>query len=170
MSGIKTISNQEALNLSDAVEAALNLRHYCCRFAEVGEIRRCEKYITTIEFLVRPLKPRRKSFEKNLAAMGGKAINDITWLLTCRDIPVMIHFATGANFIARQLITTGPSKYYLALAKAAIASGCSLDNNGFREGDNLLNPVDEADILERIGLPFLPPQQRANYVENQKGK
>ena len=144
------------------------LSMYSFRKQEVGAVRRGDKQGRVIEILLTlPARSRRGRLINNLKYRYENldlSMKDI-WMMTLCDIPFIIYFASSEKFVARQLITTGPEDFMQQVQMAAKAKGFRLDHDGFYRGDRLIVPFDEAEILEEIGLPYVPPQKRAAYAK-----
>ena len=144
---------------------AIDLHKYTTRLQEVGPVRRGER-ARAIELLIVPMKMQHRPLERFLTAVSMKRdlSNTDTWFLIWQQVPVILHLATAETFIVRQLLTTGPDKYVRHIQKAAKDKGYRLNRDGFFKGDppagGLIVPFDEAEILEAIGLPYVPPQGR----------
>lgn len=155
---------------------AVGLHKYTTRVQEVGAIRRGESKARFIELLIVPMKKRHHPLERFLTAISTKRdlSNTHTWFLIWQQVPVILHFATAETFVGGQLLTTGPEDFVRQVQAAAKAKGYRLDATGFYKGDppggGLIVPFSEAEILETIGLPYVPPQKRAAYVNELKRK
>ncbi len=138
---------------------------YTSRYQEVGAVRRMDKWGRAIEVLM--ITPAKTVRRKLIASLDFHCENlDVSradvWTATYYDHPAIIYFATKETFVVRQLLTTGPENYARLIQAKAKARGYTLDRDGFRKGDKIMVPFDEAEILETIGLPYIPPQKRAN--------
>ena len=151
---------------------AIDLHKYTTRLQEVGPVRRGERGARAIELLIVPMKMQHRPLERFLAAISTKRDLSGTdaWFLIWEQVPVILHLATAETFVVRQLLTTGPENYVRLVQAKAKARGYTLDRDGFRKGDKIIVPFDEAEILETIGLPYLSPQKRAAHWPVEKSR
>lgn len=138
------------------------------RKQEVGAVRRGDKQGWAIEILMTP--PSKSKRGRLINSLKSRYENldmsrEDVWMMNLSGIPFIIYFASSEKFVARQLITTGPEDFMQQVQMAAKAKGFRLDHDGFYRGDRLIVPFDEAEILEEIGLPYVPPQKRAAYAK-----
>lgn len=159
---------------------AIDLHKYTSRIQEVGAIRRGEGKARAIELLIVPLRLQHRPLERFLTAVSTKRdlSNTDAWFLIWQQVPVILHLATRETFVALQLITTGPEEYVRLVQNMGRDMGYRLDQDGFHKFDpdatvgtqsRLIVPFDEAEILETVGLPYLPPQERVAVIEKVKG-
>jgi len=146
---------------------AVDLHKYTIRLQEVGAIRRGESKARFIELLIVPMKKRHHQLERFLTAISTKRdlSNTYTWFLIWQQVPVILHLATAETFVVGQLLTTGPEDFVRQVQEATKAKDYRLDATGFYKGNRLIIPFGEAEILETIGLPYVPPQKRAAYAK-----
>lgn len=176
IAGAPILPRKNILTATEEFINAADLHKYTTRIQEVGAIRRGEGKARAIELLIVPLRLQHHPLERFLTALSTK--RDLTstdaWRLIWKQIPVILHLATRETFVARQLITTGPEEYARLVQNTARDKGYRLDQGGFHKGDppagGLIVPFDEAEILETIGLPYVPPQERAACVKELKGR
>ena len=143
------------------------------RIQEVGAVRRGESEGRAIEVLIAITNKRNI---KQLKANISMRCEDIdanrpdAWTMKYYHFPAVIYFSILDTFVAQQLITTGPEGYVRSLRSVARREGYRLDKDGFHKGDRLIVPFDESEILETIGLPYVPPQERAVFVTHVEGE
>ena len=87
-------------------------------------------------------------------------------MMTHRGLPVRLDVVPAERFAAALFLTTGSDRHLQALSGRAAESGLRLDREGFTDADGAPVPVaDEAELYQRLGLPFVPPPARQGTGE-----
>lgn len=130
----------------------------------VGEIRRGENFVRSIEIVIVPRKAKLGVMKRTLKreCSGFDDAKDNTWSMMFEGISVVVYLANKQNFRVLELLKTGPESFTDLLVAQAVRQGFTLDDRGFRKGNKPIVPEREAQIFEEVGSPYLRPDKRSD--------
>jgi len=139
------------------------------RVAPAGPVRRWEELVGELSMVVEAHDPAATleavALNPLISEVTGRGEDSLA-AMTRWGVPLRVTVAGGeAAFGAALLWQTGPGAHVDRLAALASERGLQLGPAGlFREG-RLLPAAGEEDLYSALGLPFLPPEVRADGAE-----
>lgn len=133
-----------------------------------GSLRRLAETIGDIDIVVAAseARPVMEAIAAHPAATEVVASGETkTSILTRSGLQVDVRAVAPEQLGAALLYFTGSKAHNVALRQRAIDRGWLLNEYGLFEGDELLSARSEAEIYERLDLPYLPPSIRENQGE-----
>jgi DNA polymerase (family 10) len=137
-----------------------------------GSLRRLAETIGDIDIVVAAgeAHPVMEAVANHPAATEVVASGDTkTSILTRSGLQVDVRVVAPNQLGAAMLYFTGSKAHNVALRQRAIDRGWLLNEYGLFEGDQLLVALSEAEIYEKLELPYLPPSTRENQGEIEAG-
>ncbi|WP_214827819.1 DNA polymerase/3'-5' exonuclease PolX [Exiguobacterium algae] len=135
-----------------------------------GSFRRAEETCKDLDFIIatdEPLELREKllalPFINEVIAAGETKVS----LLLEREEMVSVDFrmVEPKAFAATLHHFTGSKDHNVRMRQLAKAKGESISEYGVETADGLWQPETEAELFERYGLPFIPPELREGHAE-----
>lgn len=135
-----------------------------------GSFRRAEETCKDLDFIIateEPLELREKllalPFINEVIAAGETKVS----LVLEREEMVSVDFrmVEPKAFAATLHHFTGSKDHNVRMRQLAKAKGESISEYGVETSDGLWQPETEAELFERYGLPFIPPELREGHAE-----
>lgn len=135
-----------------------------------GSFRRAEETCKDLDFIIatdEPLELREKllalPFINEVIAAGETKVS----LVLEREEMVSVDFrmVEPKAFAATLHHFTGSKDHNVRMRQLAKAKGESISEYGVETADGLWQPETEAELFERYGLPFIPPELREGHAE-----
>jgi len=154
----------------EEIETVLEAEPLVLRHSVGGSFRRAEETCKDLDFIIateEPIALRDKllalPFINEVIAAGETKVS----LVLEREEMVSVDFRMvelGA-FAATLHHFTGSKDHNVRMRQLAKAKGESISEYGVETADGLWQPETEAELFERYGLPFIPPELRAGNLE-----
>jgi len=147
------------------------------RIEAAGSLRRGRETIGDLDLLAVAVKPE----EASKAAEAFVGLADVEEVLArgakkssvrlAAGVQVDLRIVPSESFGAALQYFTGSKAHNIALRKRAVAKGWKLSEYGlFGKGERVLAGPEEAEIYQRLGLQFVPPELREDEGEIQRAE
>lgn len=152
------------------IEAVLEAEPLVLRHSVGGSFRRAEETCKDLDFIIatdEPIALREKllalPFIQEVIAAGETKVS----LVLERDELVSVDFrmVEAGAFASTLHHFTGSKDHNVRMRQLAKAKGESISEYGVETKDGLWQPETEAELFDRYGLPFIPPELRAGNAE-----
>ena len=122
-----------------------------------GSIRRCTTTVRDVDLVIVGWTPRIAGATKDIVFVSG---GDLRQVWDVNGVQVDLYITTPQSFGATLLYATGPKAFNLRMRAKAKDRGWKLSRWGLWDGDELLEGESEKAIFDKLGMPYLKPENR----------